>query len=418
MKSDRQIFHLLSFEGPDPYARAGGIATRVDGLARALAALGFETHLWFIGDPDLPASEHHGSLHLHRWCQWISRLSPAGVYVDEEGKRRDYAASLPPHLVSDYIVPAVARRARVTVVAEEWQTFHAVLHLDWLLRIEGLRQSADILWNANNVFGFDAIEWPRLKAAATVTTVSRYMRQRMWQHGVDALVVPNGLPPEAFRPVDRDAVARLRQQTRARVVLGKVARWDPDKRWLLAVDTVAELKRSGRRPLLIARGGLEAHGAEVLEHARTLALRVVERRQSGSGVAELVASTADLDDVDVLSLQAPLSADACRTLFRAADAVLVNSGHEPFGLVGLESMAVGGITCVGGTGEDYALAGWDALVLQSADPGELVRQYLRLESDPKQAAALRRRAAAAARRYSWDEVIRRNLLPYLGIAEP
>ena len=30
-------FHVLSFEGPDAYARAGGIATRVSGLAQALA---------------------------------------------------------------------------------------------------------------------------------------------------------------------------------------------------------------------------------------------------------------------------------------------------------------------------------------------------------------------------------------------
>jgi hypothetical protein len=44
-------FHILSFEGPDPYARAGGIATRITGLARALAGAGHETHLWFVGDP-------------------------------------------------------------------------------------------------------------------------------------------------------------------------------------------------------------------------------------------------------------------------------------------------------------------------------------------------------------------------------
>ena len=42
-------FHLLSFEGPDVYARAGGVATRVVGLAEALASRGFDTHLWFVG---------------------------------------------------------------------------------------------------------------------------------------------------------------------------------------------------------------------------------------------------------------------------------------------------------------------------------------------------------------------------------
>ena len=47
-------FHLLSFEGPDLYARAGGVATRVVGLAEELASRGFDTHLWFVGDPSEP----------------------------------------------------------------------------------------------------------------------------------------------------------------------------------------------------------------------------------------------------------------------------------------------------------------------------------------------------------------------------
>ena len=38
-------FHVLSFEGPDPYSRAGDLASRVEGLTEALAELGFETHL-------------------------------------------------------------------------------------------------------------------------------------------------------------------------------------------------------------------------------------------------------------------------------------------------------------------------------------------------------------------------------------
>lgn len=36
---------ILSFEGPDAYARAGGLATRVMGLAAALAAAGCDSHL-------------------------------------------------------------------------------------------------------------------------------------------------------------------------------------------------------------------------------------------------------------------------------------------------------------------------------------------------------------------------------------
>lgn len=32
-------FHVLAFAGPDPYAQAGGIASRITGLTQALPAL-------------------------------------------------------------------------------------------------------------------------------------------------------------------------------------------------------------------------------------------------------------------------------------------------------------------------------------------------------------------------------------------
>ena len=88
-------FHVLSFEGVDSYSRAGGLATRVEGLTSALASLGFETHLWFVGDPDLPEHEERNGVHLHRWCQWLSRGSRGGVYEDEAAKQADFARSLP-----------------------------------------------------------------------------------------------------------------------------------------------------------------------------------------------------------------------------------------------------------------------------------------------------------------------------------
>jgi hypothetical protein len=110
-------FHLLSFEGPDAYARAGGIASRVTGLTHALAAAGFETHLWFVGDPTLPGHETQGHLHLHRWCQWISRYHAAGVYDGENGKQNDYAASLPPFLLREVLLPHLRCGRQAVILA-------------------------------------------------------------------------------------------------------------------------------------------------------------------------------------------------------------------------------------------------------------------------------------------------------------
>jgi glycosyltransferase involved in cell wall biosynthesis len=407
-------FNILSFEGPDAYARAGGIASRITGLAGALAEAGFDTHLWFVGDPDLPPREKLGNLTLHRWCQWISRYHRGGVYDGEEGKREDYVSSLPPVLYQEALLHHLGEtNGRAVVLAEEWQTADAVLHLDWLLRSNGLRNRVTLLWNANNNFGFHRIDWRRLAEAAVITTVSRYMRQSMWPLGVDPLVIPNGLSAEALQRPGRDLVAEFRRRTRGRTVLAKVARWDPDKRWVLAIDTVAELKRQGWRPLMIARGGVEKHGEEVLIRARANGLRVVEHSGNDAGPENLLASLDRQCDADVISIRSPLSAETCRVLYRGADAVLANSGHEPFGLVGLEAMAAGGLACTGSTGEDYAVAGWNALVLQTSDPQEFVRHFRRLQMNPAEERAMRQRGVVTAKQYVWHEVVRRNLLPHL-----
>ena len=407
-------FHILSFEGPDRYARAGGIASRISGLSQALADAGFETHLWFIGDPQLLGHENRGRLFLHRWCQWISQYHPAGVYDGEEGKRADYAASLPPFLLGEILLPHLLRGRRAVVLAEEWQTADAVLHLDWLLCNAGVRDKVTIFWNANNTFSFDRIAWDRLGAAAVITTVSRFMKYQLWERGVNPLVIPNGLNADAFAPPDREAIGALRSRMRNRILLSKVARWDPDKRWLLAIDTVRVLKNLGWRPLLIARGGVERHGAEVLAKAAAAGLRVTER--SGlviKGVRDLLLALEGIGDADIVHLRTPLDAESCRLLFRGSAAVLANSGREPFGLVGLETMAVGGVACTGSTGEDYVIPGKNALVLETADPWEFVTLFRQLRADPVRDRALRRAGRVTAEQFSWPNIVKRLLLPRL-----
>ncbi len=406
-------FHILSFEGPDGYARAGGIASRITGLSEALAESGFETHLWFIGDPDLPGHENRGQLRWHRWCQWISHYHPAGVYDGEEGKRADYAASLPPFLFREVLLPHIQTGGRAVVLAEEWHTVDAVLHLDWLLRSAEIRDKVTIFWNANNTFSFDRIAWDRLAAAAVITTVSRYMKHLMWERGVNPLVIPNGLTAQALVPPDREAVETLRSHLHNRTSLSKVARWDPDKQWLLAIETVRVLKNLGWRPLLIARGGMEAHGAEVFAKAAEAGLRVIERSGPVEGVQGLLQALEGIDEADIVHWRTPLNPESCRVLYRGSAAVLANSGREPFGLVGLETMAAGGVACTGSTGEDYVVPGQNALVLETADPWEFVTLFRELRANPARDRALRRAGRMTAEQFSWRHIIKRLLLPRL-----
>jgi glycosyltransferase involved in cell wall biosynthesis len=404
-------FHLLSFEGPDPYSRAGGLSTRVVGLAQTLAARGLETHLWFVGDPDLPGHEQHGSLHLHRWCQWVSRHHPGGVYDGELGKAAEYAASLPPFLVGGVLRPHLETGGRVVVIAEEWQTVDAVIHLHWLLRYAGLRDQVSVLWNANNTFGLDRVPWAQLAEASTITTVSKYMKHKMREHGADPLVIPNGLTTDCFAAPERNPVQELRRRFRGRTFLTKMARWDPDKRWLATIDLVAEMKRQRWSPLLVARGGSEPHGADVLARARARGLQVVDRQAVRPGPAGLAEVLRDARDADIINLHSYVDPDARRALFRSADAVLANSDHEPFGLVGLEAMAAGGVACTGCSGEDYAVPGQNAIVLETGDPREFMGLFRGVREAPERMQGMRLAGQATAKRYAWDQIVERVLIP-------
>ena len=100
-------------------------------------------------------------------------------------------------------------------------------------------------------------------------------------------------------------------------------------------------------------------------------------------------------------------------LYRTSAAVLANSGREPFGLVGLETMAAGGLACTGSTGEDYVVPGQNALVLQTTDPWEFVTLFQELRANPMRDRGLRRAGRATAEQYSWPRIVSRLFLPRL-----
>src|SRR5579871_4078971 len=131
LSPERTTFVVLSFEGPDVYARAGGLGVRVTELSRALADAGYPVHVVFVGDPALPGHESlvDGRLVLHRWCQWISAYHPEGVYSGEEGKWRDFSSSTADFVIEELIRPAVRNNHRVVILSEEWHTAEALCHI-------------------------------------------------------------------------------------------------------------------------------------------------------------------------------------------------------------------------------------------------------------------------------------------------
>jgi len=94
-----------------------------------------------------------------------------------------------------------------------------------------------------------------------------------------------------------------------------------------------------------------------------------------------------------------------RTTYAAADATLANSGHEPFGLVGLEVMAAQGIAVTGSTGEDYAVSFENTIVTETDDPDEIVGYLLYLRRHPEEQERIRTAGRQTAEQFLWDQVI-------------
>ncbi len=105
-----------------------------------------------------------------------------------------------------------------------------------------------------------------------------------------------------------------------------------------------------------------------------------------------------------------MSDELINVFYSGADAVLANSGHEPFGLVGLEVMAAGGVTFVGTTGEDYAVPFLNCIALDTDDPTEISIGLDFLRRHPAAVERMRSDAMETAESFSWKNVVENNLL--------
>ncbi|MFH1415168.1 MAG: glycosyltransferase family 4 protein [Elusimicrobiota bacterium] len=416
IKPENTVFVILSFEGPDDYALSGGLGTRVRGLTMNLASLGYETHLFFIGDPDKPGFEKKvdGKLYIHRWCQWISKYHPGGVYDGEENKLRDFKGSVPYFVTDNIVRPAVNDNKTVVIMAEEWHTADTVVALSEHLYYNGLRDKVMLLWNANNIYSFHRINWGALNFVANITTVSKYMKHQMWNWGINPTVIPNGIPDNFFKkPKDISYDRRLHKSTGADIILLKLGRFSPDKRWHMAIRALPILKRKGLKPVLLMKGGNEPFGGEVFYEIRYLGLKVADIYLEDLTIDCLGAALAAAPRADIYNIKPFMSEDLLKPLYYECDAVLANSGHEPFGLVGLEVMACKGITFLGSTGEDYAVPFKNSIVLETEDPKEIVSYIQFLHRNPRRNEEIRKMAHTTAKNYSWKNVIISNLLARL-----
>jgi len=360
----------------------------------------------------LPPEERiiNGKYIKHRWCQWISRYKKNGVYDGEDEKVNDYSGSVPPYIIDNIARRAAGENKTLVVMAEEWHTAEALCYLSDLLNWHGLRRNAVLLWNANNTMSFHRINWGRLTYVSKITAVSKFMKQIMAGIGHEAIVVPNGIPDRMLEPHNPRYMKMMKAALESRgsgLNALKIGRFDPAKRWMMAVEAVARLKQSGGGVTLMVRGGMEPHGAEVFARANSLGLSIadVTSQDRRPTVEQSIALIANAPRADVLNLKFFLPEEFVRLLYGACDCVFANSGFEPFGLVGLEVMASGGIAFTGATGEDYVIPFVNAISVETNDPNEIVAYMQFLHDNPAAKEQMKKEAYVTSGQFTWQVVI-------------
>ena len=155
---------------------------------------------------------------------------------------------------------------------------------------------------------------------------------------------------------------------------------------------------------MIVRGGRDPYADVVFARAHERGLNVERIGYEGSDGHKVIDGIA-LADGPIIHLRAFLDDAVLSALYAAADAVLANSGKEPFGLVGLEVMAAGGIAVCGATGEEYAEPFVNAIVCDTSDGRELATYLRALFANPGIAEEMRRAGAETVGRYTWGHAL-------------
>src|SRR2546428_10734769 len=106
----------------------------------------------------------------------------------------------------------------------------------------------------------------------------------------------------------------------------------------------------------------------MIRSARSIGVSVVGWYESVEDAGGVVRAQAETSGAAVIHLRRFLPDQVIAELNCAATAVLANSRHEPFGLVGLEAMAAGGGALVGATGGGDARPDGHAIAVGTEEP--------------------------------------------------
>ncbi len=382
---------MVSWEYP-PVVQ-GGLGRHVQRLAEGLVLEGVRVDVLTRGDPALADEESRAGVAVHRvevppfpaediehFVAWVAdlndRLRAAG---------RELVEARAPDVVHghDWLVAgacgSLAREAGLPYLT----TIHATefgRHHGWV----GRHPQSHV----------HRTERRMAKRADGIVCCSAYMRAQVADvFGIGATapaVIPNGVEPAA--PAVDGAALRARLAGSADGLVLLAGRLVHEKGFQVALDALAAVAGRTDADVRYVVAGAGPYAGEL------------RRRAQAQGLEDRVTFLGWVGD-DVLA-----------SLYRAADACLVPSLYEPFGLVALEAMAAGCPCVVADTGGLRELVPeGTGLRVRPGDARALAAALERLLGDPALADRLAGAGAAHARAHDWAGVARRTRAIYAGL---
>jgi len=278
-----------------------------------------------------------------------------------------------------------------------------------------------MFWNANEIYGFEQIDWDFLSRATTITVASEYMKQIMLKKGINPIVLPNGIPEVLLEPVDEAVVSQIKEALGAETIFTKVDRWRQDNGWKATVNAIHNLNRVGDSAKLLAHIGMESDRKKVAHEAKSLGMvieNITSQIDSNNSYLNVMSENdltrysqalAKASTSDIFNFAFPIPPSLLKLLYRASDVVLASSGHDPFGLMGMEAMAAGAIVFTNRKAEGIAKHMGNAIVLDkyTAEEIQFYVSYLRMH--PEKREMIRASARKTAEQWTYKEVVTKLL---------
>lgn len=381
---------MLSWEYPPK--SVGGLAQHVYDLTRALAEIGEEVHLVTIGSKDASEFETVNGVRIYRvypynvssldFVHWVTQLNIA-MLEKAMAVMNDMGAF---HIVHghDWLVAFASRAIKHAFRVPLVTTIHATEYgRNYGLHNNMQRHISDV-------------EWWSIYESWKVICCSKYMNGELkyvFQVPEDKLsIIPNGVDIEGFR-IKNNKFSRSDYASPDEQLVLYVGRLVREKGVQVLIDAIPHiLKYRPSTKFVIAGKG--PHESSLRSQA------------AATGVANRIYFTGYVND----SLR--------NSLYSWADAAVIPSLYEPFGIVALEAMAARAPVIISDTGglSEIVQHRVDGLMAYTGNSQSLADMVIWMLNDRNMAENMKQKAYEKVRsQYNWLEIARQTRDTYIDV---